>query len=180
MAYILINLLSPLLPGIWERLEVSAQAAPALSSAWMIVRVAVFTIMFLKPGWHGRWLVLLVGGVLLASGMFMVLAQASVALAIIGLLTLGIGQGMIYYAALYYGLAVEHAAVESGGKHEAIIGIGYLAGPLLGSAALALSPIGSLTGAIVVTGCIAIGGGIFGTRPYLARRRRDRELLTSP
>lgn len=169
MAYILVYLLTPLLPGIWDRLEVSARLAPALSSAWMIVRVGVFTAMFLRPGWHGRWFVLLTGGLALAGGMLMVLAQASVSLAIAGLIIIGIGQGMVYYAALYYGMAVEHAAVESGGRHEAIIGIGYLAGPLLGSAAIAISPV---AGAIVVTGLIALGGAVLGTRPYLARRRK--------
>jgi hypothetical protein len=40
--------------------------------------------------------------------------------------------GLTYYAALYYALAVGHAEVDAGGNFEALIGLGYCVGPLLG------------------------------------------------
>ena len=43
----------------------------------------------------------------------------------------GAGHAMIYYAALFYGMAVGGGEVEAGGKHEAVIGLGYLGGPVL-------------------------------------------------
>ena len=46
--------------------------------------------------------------------------------------------GLTYYAALYYSLAVGHAAVDAGGTFEALIGFGYFGGPLLGLAARAV------------------------------------------
>jgi len=51
---------------------------------------------------------------------------------VLGLLLFGAGTGLTYYAALYYTLAVGHAAVDAGGNFEALIGLGYLAGTLLG------------------------------------------------
>jgi len=39
---------------------------------------------------------------------------------------------MIYTAALYYAMEVGHEEVASGGTHEALIGCGYLSGPLTG------------------------------------------------
>ena len=43
----------------------------------------------------------------------------------------GVGMGAVYYAALYYGLAVGHADVDAGGTHEGLIGVGYCLGPLV-------------------------------------------------
>ena len=68
-------------------------------------------------------------------------------------LAFGIGQGAIYYASLYYGMSAGPDAVESGGKHEAVIGAGYLAGPalaLLGTA-VGIAP-------VHVVGAVATGG----------------------
>jgi MFS family permease len=49
----------------------------------------------------------------------------------IGLAFLGAGIGAVYAAALYYAMEAGPAAVESGGKHEGMIGLGYTAGPVL-------------------------------------------------
>ena len=39
---------------------------------------------------------------------------------------------MTYYAALYYAMSVGRAKVDAGGTHEALIGGGYMFGPLVG------------------------------------------------
>jgi NADH:ubiquinone oxidoreductase subunit 6 (subunit J) len=52
----------------------------------------------------------------------------------LGLFALGLGQGTIYYSAIYYGLAVGAAEVDAGGIHEALVGAGYFMGPALGLA----------------------------------------------
>ena len=73
-----------------------------------------------------------------------------------GLLAFGLGQGILYYAALYYGMAVGQGQVEQGGRHEAIIGLGYLGGPALALFGLAagVPPIQAV-GAIAALGLAA-------------------------
>jgi hypothetical protein len=48
-------------------------------------------------------------------------------------------------------MSVGKARVEAGGKHEALIGSGYMVGPLIGLASIQLTPItaGSAFGAII-------------------------------
>jgi hypothetical protein len=80
--------------------------------------------------------------------------------------------GITYYAALYYSMAVGHAAVEAGGNFEALIGLGYVVGPLLGISANALaSPAraGSIT--VGLTWLVVALGSRGVIRPYLAARR---------
>jgi hypothetical protein len=59
---------------------------------------------------------------------------------------------MIYYAALFYGMAVGGGEVEAGGKHEAVIGLGYLGGPVLalGGYWLGTGPLPVLAGVVAL------------------------------
>ena len=89
-----------------------------------------------------------------------------------GLFLFGAGMGITYYAALYYSLAVGHAAVDAGGTFEALIGLGYFVGPLIGLAGEGLvgGPAGSATVALtwLTAGCVALPA----LRPYLQARRQ--------
>lgn len=174
MSYVLLYMLGPILPGIFERLGVAAAVAPTLGSTWIIARVGVFALMYWRPGWHGRWSILGCGAAMLIAGTLVVLLELSVWFAVLGLVVLGVGQGMLYYAALYYGMAVEHAAVDSGGRHEAVIGLGYILGPTLGLLGGAL-PIGGPTvtaGVILMTSAVSVVGSSLAVRFYFAARRR--------
>lgn len=131
VSYLLLDTLAPLLPGVWARAGVAAGPAAALSSTWMLARLVVFAAMYRVAGWRGRWAVLGVGAALFVAGFAAALSGAAPAVVLAGLVAFGVGQGMVYYAALYYGMAVGHGQVESGGWHEAVIGLGYLGGPLL-------------------------------------------------
>ena len=170
LSYVLINLITPLMPRIWDDLGVRSSMAPSLTSTWMVVRVPVFIAMYLWIGWHGRWGVLVLGGTLLTLGSTLAAGGWSTEAGVVGLALLGTGQAMVYYAALYYGMAVGHAEVESGGYHEAIIGIGYLAGPLLGLGGAVLFP--GAAGSLVVIGGLTVCGAWLGGKSY--RKARDR------
>lgn len=179
--YVLIYMLGPLLPGIWDRLGVDAALAPTLASTWIIVRVGVFALMFWFPGWHGKWWILGVGATLLCGGTVLTLLEIAVWAGVLGLALLGFGQGMIYYAALYYGMAVEHAAVDSGGRHEAIIGVGYILGPTLGLAGAQLSIGAAATGgALLMTGVVSTVGASLAMHFYLNARRARAALRAPP
>jgi hypothetical protein len=57
-------------------------------------------------------------------------------LVLAGLAAFGMGMATIYTGALYYAMEVGQSEVEAGGKHEALIGVGYTGGPTCGLLAL--------------------------------------------
>lgn len=164
ISYVLMDALSPLLPSAWEKVGVPAAWAAMASSLWMIARFGVFVALVRWSGWRGRPAALLVGSVLLVAGFAGALGALSVPTLVAGLLAFGVGQGTLYYQALYYGMAVGNAEVESGGKHEAVIGLGYLGGPALALAGmfLGIPPIHAV-------GAVASGGVLLGLWPWLRR-----------
>ena len=165
ISYLLMDALSPLLPSAWERVGVPAAWAATLSSLWMLARFSVFVGLVRWSGWRGRPGALLVGSALLVAGFAGALGALSVPTLVAGLIAFGAGQGTLYYQALYYGMAVGNAEVESGGKHEAVIGLGYLGGPLLALVGLfvGIPPIHAV-------GAVASGGVLVGLWPWLRRR----------
>ena len=50
-------------------------------------------------------------------------------------ISLGGAIGLIYAASLYFGMALSQGSTEHGGYHEALIGIGAVAGPASGALA---------------------------------------------
>lgn len=156
ISYMLLDALSPLLPGVWAGLGVTGGAA--LSSTWMMARFAIFALLTRWAGWRGRPVALLVGAIALLGGFGVALAGWSAPAVLAGLVLFGFGQGILYYAALYYGMAVGKGGVESGGHHEAVIGAGYLAGPAFALAGLAvgIAPVHAV-GAAATVGAIAAG-----------------------
>jgi hypothetical protein len=89
-------------------------------------------IMWQTQRWHGAWATLGAAGVLMAAGFAIAVLAPTVSILILGLGLFGCGQGMIYYAAIYYAMRVGHADVDAAGTHEALIGLGYLIGPGIG------------------------------------------------
>ena len=121
--------------------------------------------------WHGRGTTLTLAAMLLAGGFALSVASESEAALAIGLIGIGLGQGVIYYSAIYYGLAVGGAKVEAGGIHEALVGAGYFLGPLLGLATFALG-FGTSAFIGVVLGVLAAGFTASLIRAGLARSQR--------
>jgi MFS family permease len=157
--YLLAAAMTPIMPHRWDALGVPVQwQTPALAT-WQVVRVIVMALMWKAQFWHGRWGTLMLGMMTLAVGFGLIVLGTSVTTALVGLGVFGVGMGLIYYAALYYGLAVGHAAVDAGGMHEALIGIGYTAGPLaaLGGIGLAAA-MGAASPPVIVAVVWTVGG----------------------
>jgi len=72
----------------------------------------------------------------------------------------------IYYASLYYVMAVGQSEVDASGTHEGLIGAGYAVGPVAGLIGLA---IGGGAGVVGVTLTVAALGGAIAVGPYLRR-----------
>jgi hypothetical protein len=137
LSYVLVGAISPLMPYLLDGLETPLSLQTPITSLWLVARVALVIVLWRTHFWHGRWSTLLAAGVLMVGGFgAMVLAESLWTMGG-GLVAFGLGQGIVYYAALYYAMAVGRAGVDAGGTHEALIGLGYGVGP-------AVAAIGSL------------------------------------
>lgn len=152
-SYVVISALSPFLPTALEKTGLAVDWFTPVASAWLISRLLVFVLMERWHGWHGRWWPAFAGPTLLIGGFAgcMVSAgAASVAGLVASLGAFGLGMGLVYCAALYYAMEVGSAEVDAGGTHEALIGVGYTAGPaLMFVAEIALEPGPARQGLIV-------------------------------
>ena len=132
LSYIICGVLSPLLPFVLSGLEVNIFWQTPIAAVWMLSRVIVTAAMSCWSTWHGRWAVHWIAALSMGLGFVAILISRDLSLLIIGLTIFGGGMGMAYYAALYYAMSVGRAKVDAGGTHEALIGGGYLFGPLVG------------------------------------------------
>lgn len=132
MSYLVYACLNPLIPALVAALNVLAPWSTVLASTWAIARVASFWMMGRWGGWHGRAITLVWPGALLLCGFALALLATSVPVFAAALVLFGVGLGATYSAAFYYAMEVGSAGVDAGGKHEAMIGLGYTMGPIAG------------------------------------------------
>ncbi len=138
ISYLLMSALGPYFPGALERLGIDLKWQPVVASIWLVARVATMTTLERWHGWHQAWATHIAGATLLLlgfAGCVLAPAAGSLILMIASLAVFGIAMGVIYTAALYYALEVAGHSADAGGTHEALIGIGYTAGPTIGFAA---------------------------------------------
>jgi len=162
LSYLLMAAISPIMPWRLDKLGLAIGWQLPMFSAWMVSRVAMFWLLQRWGGWHGRWRTPAWSGSLLVAGFLGVFLTGSVPAVIASLMMFGVGVGTIYAAGLYYAMEVGGAEVYAGGKHEAMIGIGYTIGPGLGLVALAIASQDQTGDAFaqalsLLTGLVAIG-----------------------
>ncbi len=132
LSYIVYSSLNPLLPSIQQSLHIPALWLTPVMSIWTLSRVAMFWGMGQWGGWHGRVWTLVWPSLLLLTGFAASMLAPTVLVLSLGLVLFGIGMGAIYSAAFYYAMEVGAAGIDAGGKHEALIGVGYTVGPVTG------------------------------------------------
>ncbi len=141
-SYILHTALQPFLPTAMAQLGVHVAWQPVLNSVFAFARSITFFTAGRIHTWHGRWSTPIISGILLFSGFALALFSplaATTGISWIGIFMLAAGltvfaagMALNYTAAIYYAMAVGNAQVDAGGKHEALIGVGYTVGPLCG------------------------------------------------
>jgi hypothetical protein len=175
LSYVISATLAPVLPHRLAALGATASGS-IVAATWMLARFVTLFSMWRIGSWHGRWGTLIAAAAALVVGMATALLGSSLALVIGGLMLFGAGMGLTYYAALYYSLAVGHAAVDAGGSFEALIGAGYCVGPVIGL--VAHMTVGSQSAAPATVGITLLVAALVAypaVRPYLdARRARAR------
>ena len=162
-AYIAINTLIAVVPGIAAKFQMSPMSAGFVCSLWCFVRLGAFVALWHWTEWHYkfRWLG--------ASFAILILSFAAILMspniyALIGAqIFFGVAIGLIYYSSLFYSMDGGDAKSEHGGIHEAAIGLGNCVGPGIGAAALQFLPQFQSSGAIAVSVLLLCGfGGLIG------------------
>jgi predicted MFS family arabinose efflux permease len=162
-AYIAINTLIAVVPGVARRLDLSTMAAGFCCSTWCFARLAAFAVLWRWTRWHYRFRWLLLAYLGLVSSFAGVVLAPNLAILIGSQLVFGTAVGLIYYSSLFYSMDSSDTKGEHGGIHEAVIGLGNCAGPAVGAAALQLMPQHSQSGILAVIALLVCGlGGLLG------------------
>jgi MFS family permease len=139
-AYIAINTLIAVMPGIAHKLALTPTQAGLFCSVWFFGRFAAFALLWQWRGWHYRFRWLLAAFLMLIAGLATILLAHQLWLVVTAQIFFGFATGLIYYSSLFYSMDVGEASSEHGGLHEAFIGIGIFLGPAAGATALTLAP----------------------------------------
>ena len=158
-AYIAINTLIAVLPGIAAKFQLSTSMAGFVCSLWCFARVFAFVTLWRWTGWHYRFRWLVGAFALLIVSFAVILVVHNLAAVLIAQIFFGAAIGLIYYSSLFYAMDAHDSSSEHGGIHEAAIGIGNCLGPAAGAVALWLAPKNPGAGAWAVTGLLTLGLG---------------------
>jgi predicted MFS family arabinose efflux permease len=162
-AYIAINTLIAVMPGIAHRFDLSPMMVGFVCSLWCFARVITFIGLWQWTRWHYRFRWLATAFALLILSFAAVLSTHSLALLLVAQVFFGLAIGLIYYSSLFYSMDASDTKSEHGGIHEAAIGIGNCAGPLVGAASLQFFPQYTHNGVMAVSVLLLGGfGGMIG------------------
>ena len=156
-AYIAINTLIAVIPGIAARFELTPMFAGFVCSLWCFARLAAFIVLWLWTGWHYRFRWLLAAYLTLIITFAAALTAPNLPVLIVAQVLFGGAIGLIYYSSLFYSMDAGDTKGEHGGIHEAVIGLGNCLGPAAGATALWLAPAKPDIGAWAVSGLLTIG-----------------------
>ncbi len=164
-AYISINTLVAVMPGVASKMHLSTMAAGFCCSLWCFARLGAFVTLWRWNGWHYRFSWLLAAYIALVGSFITILVAPNLYLLIAGQILFGIAAGLIYYSSLFYSMDLSDTKGEHGGIHEAAIGIGNFAGPAVGAASLHFLPQYANSSAFAVGGLMLLGlGGLLAIR----------------
>jgi MFS family permease len=158
-AYVAINTLIAVMPGIAHRLDLSTTLAGFFGSIWGFARVGSFFVLWFWDGWHYRFRWLLSAFLMLIAAFVMILLIPNLAILVIAQILFGAAVGLIYYSSLFYSMDISEKKGEHGGIHEAAIGLGNCAGPAIGAVSLHFLPQQANSGAFAVSGLLVLGLG---------------------
>jgi hypothetical protein len=170
--YAQLFVLAALLPGIYLKLGCAVALAAGLSGALDLMRWLAFWLFGRWTNWHDRRWPMAAIALGQPVGFALACCGGTLAWVLAGELIFGLASGLAYYAALYYAMTTQRGAVEAGGGHEGLIGLGFAAGPgltVLGGA-LGWGQAGALGAlGVLVAGCAAGALIVAGRTPAAGR-----------
>jgi hypothetical protein len=158
-AYIAINTLLAVIPGIAAKFQMSPMLAGFVCSLWCFVRLGAFVLLWRWPGWHYRFRWLVTAFALLILAFVAILIAPNLAVLVAAQVFFGAAIGLIYYSSLFYSMDASDTKSEHGGIHEAAIGAGNFIGPAVGAAALQFAAQSPNAGAFAVSALLLCGLG---------------------
>jgi predicted MFS family arabinose efflux permease len=158
-AYIAINTLLAVIPGLAAKFQMSPMLAGFVCSLWCFVRLGAFVLLWRWPGWHYRFRWLVTAFALLILAFAAILVAPNLAVLIAAQIFFGAAIGLIYYSSLFYSMDASDTKSEHGGIHEAAIGAGNCIGPAVGTAALQFAGHSPNAGAYAVSALLLCGLG---------------------
>jgi len=162
-AYIAINTLLAVIPGLAAKFQMSPMLAGFVCSLWCFVRLGTFIVLWRWTHWHYRFRWLALSSLLLIISFAAIPTAPDLAVLIEAQILFGVAIGLIYYSSLFYSMDGGDAKSEHGGIHEAAIGLGNCVGPAIGAAALQWVPQYANSGAVAVSVLLLCGfGGLIG------------------
>jgi predicted MFS family arabinose efflux permease len=158
-AYVAINTVVAVMPGIAQKLALSPTRVGLFCSVWFFGRFTAFVLLWKWQGWHYRFRWLL-GSFLLLMGSFLAMLLADeLWIVVLAQVFFGLATGLIYYSSLFYSMDVSETKGEHGGLHEAFLGAGIFLGPATGATALYLAPRNPDAGTWAVSALLVCGLG---------------------
>ncbi|MBC8002411.1 MAG: MFS transporter [Opitutaceae bacterium] len=156
-AYVAINTVVAVIPGLAKKLELSPTYVGLFCSVWFFARLAAFLGLWLWTGWHYRFRWFVGAYLALIIAFAIMLLVPSLAVIVAAQIGFGAALGLIYYSSLFYSMDVGEAKGEHGGFHESALGAGIFLGPATGAAALHLFPGQAGVGTLAVCGLLVAG-----------------------
>jgi predicted MFS family arabinose efflux permease len=167
-AYIGINTLLALMPGLAKRFELSTTLAGFCCSLWCFARLGGFFGFWIWSGWHYRFHWLVAAFAAMIGAFLLILLVPNLAVFVLAQLLFGGALGLIYYSSLFYSMDISETKSEHGGIHEAAIGLGNFVGPAIGATFLHFLPEHPDSGGLAVAGLLVVGllalGAVWRTR----------------
>jgi len=139
-AYIAIQTLIAVIPGIAAKFHLSPMAAGFACTLWYFVRVAAFVALWHWPGWHYRFQWLTASFVALVVSFATIFMAPNLVVLVVAQIFLGGAIGLMYYSSLFYSMDAGDTKGEHGGIHESAIGMGNCIGPAIGALSLQFLP----------------------------------------
>jgi MFS family permease len=156
-AYIAINTLIAVIPGIAAKFHLTPMFAGFICSLWCFVRLGAFVALWRWTKWHYQFRWLGASFAILIASFAAILMSPNLVALIVAQLFFGGAIGLIYYSSLFYSMDAGDTKSEHGGIHEAAIGLGNCVGPAVGALSLQFLPQVSNSGAIAVS-ILLLGG----------------------
>lgn len=156
-AYVAVNTLFAVMPGLAQKLELSPTKVGLFCSVWLFGRFAAFITLWQWTAWHYRFRWLVAGFLLLIASFLAIVLAPQLWIVVLAQIFFGFAAGLLYYSSLFYSMDVGEASAAHGGLHEAAIGIGICIGTAAGAATLQFFPQHPNAGACAVGVLLALG-----------------------
>ncbi len=132
-AYFSLNLIRNIFPKLAVDLGISSSNLGLLLLLLSFSQCLLFIVLNVTARWHFRLWPLVLAMLLVAAGLMAAFFSKTMPGFGLGFLLIGAGAGLTYSGSLYYAISLSSSLAGSrSGWHEFYLGLGGLAGPLLG------------------------------------------------